>query len=388
MVALLSSEIGNTDNVVRYINEARELGLLVLPPDVNESGFKFTVVGDQRIRFGLGAIKNVGEGAIESILAGRQADGPYRSLVELCERIDLRLCNKRVIEALVDAGACDSLGGGGHRAQLVAALDATFAEAQARQAERAAGQVGLFGEGTRIPHPASRIPDVEPWTEHDRLSREKAVLGFFISGHPLDRYRAEVELFGTRTTATLGEWSEQKARIAAVVTVVKRQISKKSGAEYARLTLEDFHGTAEALVFPEAWAKLNEVIRPDGVLLLSGGYSGRDRDEEQAPFIVEAAQSLDELKTAGAIAVALRWSPLAPPPPETGRAVAALCAAHPGPAPVLVEWEENNGHPGLASGVSAARLRSRLLRVAVDDELLGALRDLLGPDRVHLVRTT
>ena len=398
MAALLSSEIGNTDNVVRYINEARELGLLVLPPDVNESGFKFTVVGDQRIRFGLGAIKNVGEGAIESILAGRQADGPYRSLVELCERIDLRLCNKRVIEALVDAGACDSLGGGGHRAQLVAALDATFAEAQARQAERDAGQVGLFGEGTRIPHPASRVPDVEPWTEHDRLSREKAVLGFFISGHPLDRYRAEVELFGTRTTATLGQWSEQKIRIAAVVTVVKRQISKKSGAEYARLTLEDFHGTAEALVFPEAWAKLNEVIRPDGVLLLSGGYSGRDRDEEQAPFIVEAAQPLDELKTAGAIAVALRWSPHAPPPPGAGRAVAALCAAHPGPAPVLVEWEED-GHPGLAPGVSttttnpgrepgATRLRSRSLRVEVNDDLLAALRGLLGPDHVHLVRTT
>src|SRR5213082_4164683 len=318
MAALLSSEIGDTGNVVRYSNESHDLGLDGLPPDVKESGFKFTGVGDRRIRFGLGAIKNVGAGAIESILAGRHAGGPYRSLVELCERIDLRLCNKRVIEALVDAGACDSLGG--HRAQLVAALDATFAEAQARQAERDAGQVGLFGEDTRIPHPASRIPDVEPWTEHERLAREKAVLGFFISGHPLDRYRAEVELFGTRTTATLGQWSEQKARIAAVVTVVKRQISKKSGAEYARLTLEDFHGTAEALVFPEAWAKLNEVIRPDGVLLLSGGYSGRDRDEEQAPFIVEAAQPLDELKTAGAIAVALRWSPHAPPPPGAGRA--------------------------------------------------------------------
>src|SRR5438105_843501 len=386
MAALLSSQIGDTDTVVRYINEARELGLEVLPPDVNESGFKFTVVGDQRIRFGLGAIKNVGASAIESILVGRQTGGPYRSLVELCERIDLRLCNKRVIEALIDSGACDSLGG--HRAQLVAALDNAFSEAQARQAERDSGQHPLFAGETPGPGPRAPLPDVPPRSEHERLAREKAVLGFFISGHPLDRYRAEVELFGTRTTATLGEWSEQKARIAAVVTVVKRQISKKSGAEYARLTLEDFHGTAEALVFPEAWAKLNEVIRPDGVLLLSGGYSGRDRDEEQAPFIVEAAQPLDELKTAGAIAVALRWSPLAPPPPETGRAVAALCAAHPGPAPVLVEWEENNGHPGLASGVSAARLRSRSLRVAVDDELLGALRDLLGPDRVHLVRTT
>src|SRR5881275_1699489 len=386
MSALLSSEIGNSDKVVQYINEARELGLEVLPPDVNESGFKFTVVGEGRVRFGLGAIKNVGGSAIESIIAGRQAGEPYRTLVDLCERIDLRLCNKRVIEALIDSGACDSLGG--HRAQLVAALDHAFAEAQARQAERDSGQHPLFGGETPVPGPRAPLPDVLPWSEHDRLAREKAVLGFFISGHPLDRYRAEVELFGTRTTATLGQWSEQKARVAAVVTVVKRQISKKSGAEYARLTLEDFHGTAEALVFPEAWAKLNEVIRPDGVLLLSGGYSGRDRDEEQAPFSVEAAQPLDELKTAGAIAVALRWSPHAPPPPGAGRAVAALCAAHPGPAPVLVEWEENNGHPGLASGVSAARLRSRSLRVAVDDELLGALRDLLGPDRVHLVRTT
>src|SRR5881296_2604571 len=133
MAALLSSEIGNTDKVVQYINEARELGLEVLPPDVNESGFKFTVIGDRRIRFGLGAIKNVGEGAIASILAGRRA-ARYRSLVDLCDRIDLRLCNKRVLEALIDAGACDSLGG--HRAQLVAALDSAFGEAQARQEER------------------------------------------------------------------------------------------------------------------------------------------------------------------------------------------------------------------------------------------------------------
>src|SRR6184192_3599233 len=395
--ALLSSEIGNTDNVVRYINEARELGLEVLPPDVNESGFKFTVVGDRRLRFGLGAIKNVGAGAIESILAGRHAGGPYRSLVELCERIDLRLCNKRVIEALVDAGACDSLGG--HRAQLVAALDATFAEAQARQAERESGQHALFGEETPSPEPRAPNPDVPPWTEHDRLAREKAVLGFFISGHPLDRYRAEVELFGTRTTATLGQWSEQKARVAAVVTVVKRQISKKSGAEYARLTLEDFHGTAEALVFPEAWAKLNEVIRADRALLLAGSYSGRDRDEEQAQFIVETAQALDELKASGAIGIALRWSPGAPPPPDATRAVAALCAAHPGPAPVLVEWEPHPPSPSPQSGEgerwseggnvgSAVRLRSRSLRVDAADDLVVALRALLGPDHVHLVRTT
>ncbi len=393
--ALLSSEIGNTDNVVRYINEARELGLEVLPPDVNESGFKFTVVGERRLRFGLGAIKNVGAGAIESILAGRSAGGPYRSLIALCDRIDLRLCNKRVLEALIDAGACDSLGG--HRAQLVAALDAAFGEAQTRQGERESGQVALFGEHAPVPAPRSLLPDVAPWSEHDRLTREKAVLGFFISGHPLARYRVEVELFGTRTTATLGQWSDQRVRIGAVVTVLKRQISKKTGAEYARLTLEDFHGTAEALVFPEAWAKLNEVIRADRALLLVGSHSARDRGEEQAPFIVETAQALDELKGSGAIGIALRWSPGAPPPPDATRAVAALCAAHPGPAPVLVEWEPHPPSPSPQSGEgerwsergnggSAVRLRSRSLHVDAADDLVVALRALLGPDHVQLVR--
>src|SRR5204863_3407243 len=135
---------------------------------VNGSGFKSTVVADRRIRFGLGAIKTVGAGAIESILAGRRASGPYRSLVDLCERIDLRLCNKRVIEALIDAGACDSLGG--HRAQLVAALDHAFAEAQARQAERDSGQHPLFGGETPGPGPRAPLPDVPPWTEHERLA--------------------------------------------------------------------------------------------------------------------------------------------------------------------------------------------------------------------------
>ena len=380
MAALLSSEIGNTDRVVQCINEARELDLQVLAPDVNESGYKFTVVSDQRIRFGLGAVRNVGEGAIASIIAGRQS-APYRSLVELCDRIDLRLCNKRVIESLIDSGACDSLGG--ERSQLVAALDHAFSEAQVRQQERFTGQHALFGEETRLPTPSSRLPDVPPWSEHERLTREKSVLGFFISGHPLAKYRVEVELFGTRTTASLGMWSPQKVTIAAVVTVVKRQISKKSGAEYARLTLEDFHGAAEALVFPEAWAKLNAVIRADGSYLLTGSYSQRDRAEEQAPFIVEGARLLDELKPSGAIGVALKWTASRPPSPETARAIAALCAAHPGPTPVLLEWTGTNGG---GAGHESVRLRSRAFRVDAADDLLAALRDLLGADGVQLVK--
>ncbi len=136
-------------------------------------------------------------------------------------------------------------------------------------------------------HHRDTLPEVPEWSEAERLAKEKEVLGFFISGHPLERFRAEVEVFGTRTTSTLGEWSEHQVTIAAVITLVKRQISKKTGKEYARITLEDFHGTAEAIVFPDAWARLNQVIRDDLPVLLTGGYSARDRGEERAPFVVE-----------------------------------------------------------------------------------------------------
>lgn len=378
MAALLSSEIGDTDKVVSYINEARELGLAVLPPSVNESGWKFTVIGDAQIRFGLGAVRHVGRGAIESIIAGRESEGPYRSIADFCERVDLRLCNKRVIESLIAAGALDQLGG--HRAQLIAALDSALNEAQLLQAERESGQASLFGEAAeaQTPPPTHQLPDVPPWSEGERLAREKGVVGFFISGHPLGRFREEVQLFGTRTTATLGSWSEHKVRAAVVVTAVKRRISKKTGAEYARLTLEDFHGTAEALVFPETWGKLSQLIVPDAALLLTGGYSARDRGEDRAPFIVDEAQPLVELRTSGAIGVALELRSGTGPEREAARAIKALCAAHPGPAPVFVDWSDGNGVTAL--------LRSRDTQVALDEDFLDALRQLVGTDRVRLVR--
>jgi DNA polymerase-3 subunit alpha len=204
------------------------------------------------------------------------------------------------------------------------------------------------------------------------------VLGFFISGHPLERFRQEVELFGTRTTATLGQWGEHPVSVAAVVTAVKRQISKKTGKEYARLVLEDFHGTSEAIVFPEAWAKLNQIIHPDAALLLTGGYSERDRGEDQAPFIVENARPLAELKTSGELALSLRWRAPSAPEPAALREVAALCSSRPGPTPLYIEWSDGNGE--------AVRLRSRRIRVAAEEDLVQALRALLGPDSVHYVK--
>jgi DNA polymerase-3 subunit alpha len=371
MAALLSSAIGDTKKVVPYIAECRELGIEVVPPDVNESGWHFTVVGDRRIRFGLGAIKNVGRGAIDAVIAAREADGPFTSLPDLATRVDHRVCNKRVLEALVASGATDALGG--HRAQLFAAVDAVLAEASLKQAETASGQGTLFGAAagpeagsvTPAPHP---LPPVPEWSEAERLAREKELVGFFVSGHPLNRFAAEAALFGTHTTADLGQWTDRKLAVAAVVTAVRRQIARRSGAEWAKLTVEDFHGTAECLVFPEAWARLAKVVATDGAYVLVGGYSTRDRGEDDAPFIVEDAAPLAGLKQTGRIGLALRWGAAGRRAPETAT------------APVFVEWQAEEGDR------DAARFRSRSLTVALDDGLLGALGDILGADAVTLVK--
>jgi DNA polymerase-3 subunit alpha len=412
MAALLSSSIGDTDSVVKFINEARELGIEVLAPDVNESGYKFTVVGDKRIRFGLGAIRNVGKAAIDSILAAR-AEKPLTSLYDLCERVDLRLCNKRVFEALIYSGALDALGG--HRAQFIAVLDAAIQEASLRQEEIEQGQGSLFGEsgsGNREPGSNNaaahlkQLPNIAPLSESERLTKEKEILGFYISGHPLEPYRTECELFATHTVSQLGQWAEGSMAIGAVVTAIKRQISKRSGAEFARLTVEDFSGSSEVLVFPENWSVLSDRIRPDVPLLIRGGYSRRDQGADNPTFIIETVQRFEELRIAGQVTVAIQLSGdlslRSGQARETGSgrnapnrngepagAIAALlpgvmqdvrlvAEAHPGAAPLEIRWDDGNG--------TQARLRSRSIKLSATSAALTELRALLGPERVRLVR--
>jgi DNA polymerase-3 subunit alpha len=381
MAAVLSACIGDTDAVVKYIAESRDLGLEILPPDVNESGWKFTVIGDKRIRFGLGAIRNVGHSAVESILAAR-AERPFTSLYDLCERIDLRTCNKRVLEALIHAGALDGLGG--HRAQFVAALDGAIQAASLAQAEIATGQGSLFGDllGGSESEPTAAplqptLPNVAPFSESERLTQEKAILGFYISGHPLEPFRAECELLATHTVSQLGTWTPDAIALAGVVTAIKRQVSKKSGNEFARLTVEDFSGAAELLVFPEAWAAIGDRIQADIPVLLKGGYSRRDQDADNPTFIVESVTRLAELRATGQFAVRLELDAETGVPAGVMQDVRAIAEAHPGSAPLELRWKGRDGVP--------ARMRSSL-RLSAAGPALSELRALLGDDRVKLVR--
>ncbi len=381
MAALLSAQIGKTEEVIKYIAEAREMGLEVLPPDVNESGWRFTVHGATRLRFGLGAVRNVGRGAIDSLLAARAA-GPFASLYDVCSRVDLRVCNKRVFEALIATGACDGLGG--HRAQLLAALDHAINEASLRQGEAEIGQGSLFGDlggGDDMhatPAPEPTLPNTAVWSESERLQREKELLGFYISGHPLEPFRTECELFASHTVAQLGTWTIEPVTIGVVVSAIKRQVAKRSGAEFARLTVEDFTGSSEVLVFPEAWAVIADRVRPDVPLLLKGGYSRRDQDVEDPTFIVEAVTRFTEVRTSGDLAVAIELTGGSDLVPSVMDDVRITLESHQGAAPVELRWHDDNGEQ--------VRFRSRTLTVAASPVVLSDLRALLGSDRVRLVR--
>jgi DNA polymerase-3 subunit alpha len=378
MAALLSSQIGETDNVVKYISEARDIGIDVLPPDVNESGYKFTVIGEKRIRFGLGAIRNVGRSAIESIIAAR-VGGPFTSLFDLADRVDLRVCNKRVFDALIQAGALDAVGG--HRAQQAAILDQALREASLQQEEAASGQVSMFGGptlGDLRPHASQTLPNVAPWPETERLAKEKEALGFYTSGHPLEPFRTECELFATHKVSNLGAWNPEPMTLAVVVTAIKRQISKRSGSEFARLTIEDFSGSAEITMFPEKWNVRADRVKTDIPMLVTGAYLRRDQASDNPTFVVEEIQPLAELRANGQVMISIELTRDQTLDPQLMRDVRAIAESFPGTAPLELSYSDGNG--------LRARLRSRSLTLAVNNTALSDLRALLGSESVRLQR--
>ncbi|MEW5911933.1 MAG: DNA polymerase III subunit alpha [Thermodesulfobacteriota bacterium] len=275
MAALLTSEVSDTDKVMAHIGECREHGLTVLPPDINLSGRDFTV-SDGAIRFGLAAVKNVGLGALESILEARQQDGPFSGLHDLCERVDLRRVNRRVLESLIKCGAFDSTGA--HRAQLMAVLDEALEQGQRLRREQDSGQANIFDllGGPAKEKVAPALPPVPPWSEADTLAYEKEAIGFYISGHPLSEYQEEIKRLGTLDTVSVQAAGDgMTVHVVGVPVKIKEKITKK-GDRMAFVDLEDLKGSVEVICFPDCYAQAEEHLKGEQPLLVRGVV---DKDE-------------------------------------------------------------------------------------------------------------
>ena len=275
MAALLTSEMGNTDKIVRHIEECRVMGIRILPPDVNLSGIQFAVVGET-IRFGLAAIKNVGEAAIQSILETRQEKGPFTSLMNFYGRVDMRLVNRRVIESLIKAGAFDSLGLS--RAQLLASVDVAMEAGQRHQRDRQQGQGSFFDlmpSSEAEVEPAIQAA-MEEWELEQLLAYEKEVLGFYLSGHPLDRFQARALRAGAVGIGELGTREEGSRVWVFGLPATVKEISTKSGDRMAFVTLEDMNGAIEVTIFPETYRNSVTHLRSGQPLLVRGKLEGGD----------------------------------------------------------------------------------------------------------------
>lgn len=305
MAALMSSEMDRTEAVVKFIGEAKSMGIEVMPPDVNESNMFFTVVDNEKganIRFGLGAVKGVGEGAIESILLARRKLGRFTTLLQFCEEVDLRACNKKVLEALIKSGSFDFLATS--RKALFDQLDSTADSAQRAKDEKERGQNSLFGmfaasaPKTSTPAAVMKAPE---WPEDERLRYEKETLGFYITGHPLNKFSDELRLFASATTDTLYKHIDEQVNIGGIVSQLKKSKIKKGpneGKMMAKFVLDDQAGSVDVVVFSDLYAKYMRWL-DNGVAVLvtatvkdtGGQQAGRSASLQSAE---QNAQSIDD----------------------------------------------------------------------------------------------
>ena len=391
MAALLTSETSKPENVVKYISECREIDIKVLPPDVQISDANFTPNGNA-IGFGLAAIKNVGHNAIESIITAREAlrrEGKqgFASLWDFCEKVDLRLLNKRVLESLIKAGAMDHFG---HRAQLTAALDKAMERAQKSQRDEAAGQHGLFGifdDGPIHSKTEEALPKAPEWDEHTRLGNEKDVLGFFVSGHPLDKYREKLRNLKVVDTATACEMKPEpqvfrrgqpepgnEITIAGVITGLKVAKSKRSGEMYAQACLEDTAGKIELIAFPQSYEKLAESLKIDVPVVVRGVIRG---EEDAAPKLaVSHIQALEDVRLKLPESLRIKV-PLHNPDTALLEKLHAIFVGAPGKGKLLLDLEE--------PGEFCAVLEPHDVLVAADRLFIDRIEELVGRGGVRVI---
>ena len=369
MAALLTSEAGNSDKTVKYINEARGMSISILPPDVNESDLYFTPVGEA-IRFGLAAIKNVGENTAKAIRESRLSQGEFRSLYDFCERIESRFLNKRVFESLIKSGAMDSLGA---RETMLASVDDAVSAQQRAIRARESGQHGLFGTAAAPAPVAFEMREAEPWSEEERLASEYAMLGFYVSGHPLAKYASRLQELKTLTLAEIeGQRNGKEVALAALIVGVRPMRSRK-GARWAIFTVQDMTGVQELLVFPESFAKLEDILKPGTPLLLKARVQVEESETRLSLQEARRLEDIAERKVAPEFRVRLETEALTE---STLDQLEELFAASPGPSPVLFEMHSPDG--------SMALLHSQQ-RVMVKADLIESVRQICGAQAIELV---
>ncbi|MBN1826211.1 MAG: DNA polymerase III subunit alpha [Candidatus Eisenbacteria bacterium] len=370
LAATLTSEMSDTDRVVTLIGELNRLGIPLLPPDVNHSGAVFTCEGEG-VRFGLAAVKNVGRSAVESVLLAREEHGPFHSLFHLCEQLDLHLFNKRTLESLIQAGALDRFSP--NRAALLAAAETALERANRIRVDRDRGQTLLFdgaGDGAAIPEPP--LPDAPPWARRDTLEREKAVLGFYVSGHPLADFADELRFTNT-DSAGLERLADGDRVALAGMVLGSRRILDRKGEPMAFVQVEDFKGTTEVVLFSRAFKPAEPLLGEGEPLLFRGTISAR-RDE--APkLLVEDVTRLAEARVRFARLLRIR-APLDRLGEDSLAEMRSLFEAHPGPCPVQILVDTGEGD---------VEIRSRRFRVEPAKELVERLRRTVGKEAVQLV---
>ena len=369
MAALLTSEAGNSEKVVKYINEARGMSISILPPDVNESDLYFTPVGES-IRFGLAAIKNVGENTARAIRESRLSSGEFRSLYDFCERVDSRFLNKRVFESLIKSGALDSLG---PREAMLVSVDEALAALQRASRTRESGQHGLFGTATAPASEPFELQEAAPWSEEERLASEYAMLGFYVSGHPLAKYASRLAEMNTATLDQIEEQRNGKEITVAALIVGTRPMRSRKGARWAIFTIQDMTGVQELLAFPESFARLEAILKPGIPLLLRTRVQVEEAGTRLSLQEARRLEELPERSRGTEFRVRIETQAL---DEETLDRLEDTLAASPGPTPVSFELCSPDG--------SVAVLKAQQ-RVKVTPELAETVRQMCGEHSVETV---
>jgi len=329
MAALLSNELANTEKIQLFVNECKRMGIEVLPPDVNESGVRFTV-GSRKIRFGLAGIKNVGEIAVQNVIDVRHAGGRFKSFADFCERVDSRVVNRKVLESLVKCGAFDSLSES--RAQTFAGIDFQLNRASSLQRDRERGQAALFEvEPVNARRQATgHVPEVE-WSQAEMLSFEKELLGFYVTGHPLAQHAEILRRYELASSADLIQLQDgQRTRIGGIVSKLQLKTTRQ-GKPMAILTMEDLGGAVEVLVFPETYAKCAMNLRGDAAIFVCGPVSLR---EDKPKIVADQIIPLEDVPKKFTKAVHIRLSAGSIEDSALSR-VQDVLHAHKGHVPVL-----------------------------------------------------